>query len=300
MNLTHLQTFYKVAQLGGFSAAAEDLHVSKGLVSRHVQALEEVLKTRLFHRTTRKVTLTEAGQRLFEKAAQIERLSIDAALEVEDLTRESSGSLKFTAPHELGRAVCRDVIPAFAKQFPNVDISLKFGAEEKDIEFGTFDVALRALDQLPDNVIARPFGTTRNILVASVDFPQANKIKHPRDLLSCDAILSNHQLSWNTWSLQNIKTGEGMQISMNGQVSAADYAPQLELACQGLGIANLPYQQVVPFLIKGDLIHILPDWHEPRHRVHLLYAKQRHTPQKIRAFSQILFNWRDQNPDFFV
>ncbi len=300
MNLTHLQTFYKVAQLGGFSAAADALQVSKGMVSRHVQALEEVLKTRLFHRTTRKVTLTEAGQRLFEKASEIEKLSVDAAHEIEDLTQESSGYLKFTAPHELGRVICRDVIPIFVKKFPNVEVSTKFGAEQKDIEFGTFDVALRALDHLPDNVIARPFAITRNILVASVNHLGIEKINHPRDLLSHQAILSNHQVNWNNWFLQSYKTGESIEIPMAGNISTADYAPQLELACRGLGIANLPFQQVEAQIQKGHLVHILPDWYCPRHRVHLLYARQRHTPKKIRFFNQLLLDWRHEHPNYFI
>ncbi|WP_417793151.1 LysR family transcriptional regulator [Terasakiella pusilla] len=300
MNLTHLQTFYKVAQLGGFSAAADALLVSKGMISRHVQALEASLNTRLFHRTTRKVTLTEAGQRLFDKAAEIERLSLNATREIKDLTQERSGSLKFTAPHELGRTICRDVIPDFAKAFPNVEISLKFGAEESDIEFGTYDIALRAVDHLPDNVIARSFGTTRNILVASTDYLAGRMVTQPRDLFSHAAILSNHQPSWNNWFLQSAQTGETIEIAMGGQISAADYAPQKELACQGLGIANLPFQQVAPLIREGHLVHILPNWSCPRHRVHLLYAKQRHTPEKIRGFNDLLFKWKQDHPDYFV
>ncbi len=107
MNLTYLQTFLVVAEEGSFTKAAEVLDVSKGLVSRHVSNLEKALNAKLFHRTTRRITLSEVGDELFTKAKQIQLLASEAEIRVKDITLEFSGDLKVTGPIEFGKALCR-------------------------------------------------------------------------------------------------------------------------------------------------------------------------------------------------
>ena len=127
MNLTYLQTFLTVAEEGSFTKAAEVLEVSKGLVSRHVSHLESTLVAKLFHRTTRRIALTEVGEELFLKAKQIQLLASEAEIRVKDITQEFAGDLKVTAPFEFGRALCRHVIPSFIRQHPQINLILDFG-----------------------------------------------------------------------------------------------------------------------------------------------------------------------------
>ncbi|WP_032547686.1 LysR family transcriptional regulator, partial [Vibrio crassostreae] len=96
MNLIYMQTFLTVAEEQSFTKAAEVLDVSKGLVSRHVQRLEETLNSKLFHRTTRSISLTEVGEELYSKAKQIQLLAIEAEMRVLDMTQEVAGDLKIT------------------------------------------------------------------------------------------------------------------------------------------------------------------------------------------------------------
>ncbi|MCC4821385.1 LysR family transcriptional regulator, partial [Vibrio lentus] len=103
------------------------LDVSKGLVSRHVQRLEETLNSKLFHRTTRSISLTEVGEELYAKAKQIQLLATEAEMRVLDMTQEVAGDLKITAPIEFGRALCRHIIPTFKQEYPKVDLILDFG-----------------------------------------------------------------------------------------------------------------------------------------------------------------------------
>lgn len=298
MNLMHLQSFLKVAQLGGFSAAANELDVSKGMISRHVCSLEASLQCKLFNRTTRSVTLTESGKELLEKALQIEFIANQAQQNIHDLTQETTGTLKFTAPGELGRIICKDVIPEFVTQYPKVNLSLNFSRQIKDVEFGEFDVALRADEQVPDNLVARDFGYTKNIIVASPQWVTDNPVSNVRDLQQVNCIQDSHRSGWNKWQLLS-RAGEREHIQTHSNLACADYADTRLLATLGLGVANLPRYVVEEDLKQGRLIHLFPMWSSTVHRLHLIYAKQRYYPKKIRSFTDAILRWRTAHPHWF-
>lgn len=298
MNLTHLQSFLKVAQLGGFSAAAEVLDVSKGMVSRHIGSLEESLQCKLFNRTTRRVTLTEPGKELLEKALQIESIAGQAQQNIHNLTQETTGTLKFTAPGELGRVVCKEVIQDFMTQYPKVNLSLSFSRQIKDVEFGEFDVALRAYEQVPDNLVAKNFGYAKNIIVASPQWLENNPISNVNELQNVNCIQDNYRSHWNRWELVT-KDGEKMFIQTNSNLACSDYIDTRLLATLGLGVANLPRYVVEDELRQKRLVQLFPSWYSNVHRLHLIYAKQRYYPKKIRGFIDLILQWREMHPHWF-
>jgi len=298
MNLMHLQSFLKVAQLGGFSAAANVLDVSKGMISRHVCSLEASLQCKLFNRTTRSVRLTESGKELLEKALQIELIAAQAQQNIHDLTQETTGALKFTAPGELGRIICKAVIQDFVTQYPKVNLSLSFSRQIKDVEFGEFDVALRADEQLPDNLIARDFGYTKNIIVASPEWLKNNPVANVRDLQQVNCIQDSQRADWNKWQLFS-EEGATEQIQTHSNLASCDYADTRLLATLGLGVANLPRYVVEEALNQGHLIDLFPTWSSSVHRLHLVYAKQRYYPKKIRHFTDAILRWRAAHPHWF-
>lgn len=297
--LSELHTFHAVAAFGGFSKAAEQLEVSKGLVSRHIKTLEDHFQTRLFHRTTRKVSLTEAGQKLYDKARQIELLAREAQSEVLDVAQEVGGDLKVTMPDELGREIAREVIPEFIAQNPHVVMHLNFDLSFKDVEMGEVDVALRAVDKVPDNVIAKQLGLMKNLLLASPEYLARFGVPDaPAALTGHKVILSSHKKDWNRWELTD---GESVQrIALSGQIYAGVYSVAANLAISGLGITSVPIYQALPLIRSGELVQVLPDWYQAIHRVNLLYAAQRAIPKKIARFNQAILSWAKAHPDYFV
>ncbi|WP_394391301.1 LysR family transcriptional regulator [Shewanella woodyi] len=299
MNLTHIETFLKVAQLKNFSAAAEQLNVSKGLVSRHIKALESDLTCTLFHRTTRSVTLTEAGRELFDTAQQIEELTLKASKNIQELLREDRGYIRFTAPSSLGNQLCTKMLPEYSEHFPNVKINLELTTDVKDVEFGEFDVALRANENLPDNLIAKNLGTMKNILVASPDWLTRNIIKTPDDILNVECIQNSLNQNWNQWSLFSNDNQRAL-IRSQGKYSCSSYEGIKALATASMGLANLPMPIVEELLDSGLLIRVLPEWHSLQHHFYLVYAQQRFYPQKLRDFIDTVLVWRDDNSRWFV
>lgn len=298
MNLTHLDTFLKVAKLRSFSAAAEQLNVSKGLVSRHIKALETDLNTTLLHRTTRSVSVTEAGKTLLETVLQIEGLTFKARRSIESLQKEDFGHIRFTAPSSLYQKFCSSLIPAFNADYPNVDIHLEFSTSLMDIEFGEFDVALRAHDQLPSNVIAKPVGAMINILVASPKWAEKKPINSPYGLIDVDSLQNSLNSKWNQWALVS-DDGNHAVIDTKGTISSSNYDALKALAIAGMGVANLPIPIVEDSLKTGELVRILPQWHTTPHRFYLVYARQKQYPKKLTDFINIVFEWRESNAHWF-
>ncbi|WP_367986644.1 LysR family transcriptional regulator [Vibrio sp. NTOU-M3] len=298
MNLSYLQTFIVVAKESSFTKAAEVLDVSKGLVSRHIQKLEEELNSRLFHRTTRSIRLTEVGEEVYEKAKQIQLLATEAEMRVKDVTQEATGDLKITAPIEFGRAICRNVIPSFRQQYPKVNLILDFGSKKKKIESGDFDIAFRAYDELPNDVIAKELGYIRNILVCNTRYAARNKLDELEDIHRCTFILNSQNDRWNQLELINNK--QKYYVEVTGSLRSNTYNSILELVLQGMGVASLPYYQVENHLKSGELIRVLPEWSVKVHKLSLIYAQRRVAPKKLVAFNHAVSLWLASNDLYMI
>jgi DNA-binding transcriptional LysR family regulator len=298
MNLTYLQTFLVVAEEGSFTKAAEVLDVSKGLVSRHVSNLEKTLNAKLFHRTTRRITLSEVGDELFAKAKQIQLLASEAEIRVNDITLEFEGDLKVTGPSEFGKALCHHVIPDFVKEHPQINLILDFGPLKREVASGDFDIAFRAYEKLPDDVVGKELGYIRNVLVCNKSFIKSNNIKSIKDLYDCSFILNGQNERWNQLALVSGK--KEYNVEVKGSIISNTYSSILSLANQGLGIASLPYYQVEKQIMEGELVHLLPSWGIKTHRLSLLYAQRKITPRKLVSFNHAVIKWLQSNNLYLI
>lgn len=298
MNLTYLQTFLVVAEEQSFTKAAELLEVSKGLVSRHVVGLEKSLNAKLFHRTTRSVFLSEVGEELFTKAKQIQFLAAEAEIRVKDITQEFSGSLKVTAPYEFGKALSKNVIPSFVSQHPQINLELDFGPLRREISSGDYDIAFRAEDNLPADVVAKELGFIRNVLVCSTEFAAKNKVESIKDLYKCQFILNGQNARWN--KLHLVRGETEFELEVTGNLVSNTYSSIMTLAEQGLGVACLPFYQVEEEVKQGKLLHLLPEWGVKTHKLSWLYAQRRVTPRKLSSFNLAVKNWLDSNHLYMI
>ncbi|MGI9275401.1 MAG: LysR substrate-binding domain-containing protein [Endozoicomonas sp.] len=299
MNLQYLESFYHVAQKKGFSAAADSLDVSKGLVSRHVVSLEKQLKSQLFHRTTRSVTLTEAGQHLYEQAEQLFLLARNAEQQVLDLTQGAQGLVRFTSPTTLGERIIRDILPTYQQQCPNVCVELSFASHTYDIVQGEQDIALRTAGLLPDDAIAKAAGTMRNVLVGSPGYLEKNGVPEaPLDLCSHTCILNSLVAGWNVWKL--CSAGQTYELNINGNLSANRHSTARELVLDNHGIANLPYYLVEEDIASGRMQLLLDDYQIPLHHICVVYARQRSMPLKLQIFRDLLLDWFAEHDQYLI
>lgn len=299
MNLLHLESFYNVAQKKGFSAAADSLDVSKGLVSRHVASLEEAFNTQLFHRTTRSVTLTEAGRHLYEKAEQIFLLAQNAQQQVMDISHQTQGTVCFTSSVTLGERVVQDIFPEYRELCPEVRVQLNFSNSAYDIVNGEQDIALRTTSLLPLDAVARPVGMIRNAMVVSPEYAERHGIPEaPLDIHDHDCVLQSRHLNWNNWKLSD---GErSLDISVSGLVSANRHSTMRKLCLNGFGIASIPYYLVEKDLSSGSLMQVLPGYRLAMHELYIVYARQRAIPRKLELFKTLLVKWFQAHPDYLL
>ncbi|MFQ2732021.1 LysR family transcriptional regulator [Aeromonas caviae] len=299
MDITHLASFYEVVQRGSFSAAADALGVSKGMLSRHVSALESALNAQLLQRTTRRLSLTEAGRVLHQQAGEIFALAREAEEGIRALTEEDSGRLRFTCPVSTGDRMVSELLARFAELCPGVQVELNFTNAMIDMSQGENDIALRAMELIPDNLVALPLGRLKDVVVASPALLAREGIPAtPYELGGRSCLLQGHNPDWEQWHFRQGE--EEAHILVQGRVRANHYSTLLQLARAGMGFAKCPLMLVEASLARGELVAVLTEWQTGLHPIHVLHAQQRRVPRKIRLFKQVLAQWFAERPHFLL
>ncbi len=299
MDITHLASFYEVVQRGSFSAAADALGVSKGMLSRHVSALESALNAQLLQRTTRRLSLTEAGRVLHQQAGEIFALAREAEEGIRALTEEDSGRLRFTCPVSTGDRMVSELLARFAEFCPGVQVELNFTNAMIDMSQGENDIALRAMELIPDNLVALPLGRLKDVVVASPALLAREGIPAtPYELGGRSCLLQGHNPDWEQWHFRQGE--EEAHILVQGRVRANHYSTLLQLARAGMGFAKCPLMLVEASLARGELVAVLTEWQTGLHPIHVLHAQQRRVPSKIRLFKQVLAQWFAERPHYLL
>jgi len=221
----------------------------------------------------------QAGQ-IFALARQVEQ-------DIQALTEEDSGRLRFTCPVSTGDAMVSELLARFAELCPGVEVELNFTNAMIDMSQGENDIALRAMDQVPDNLVALPLGQLKDVVVASPALLAREGLPAtPYELGGRPCLRQGHNPAWEQWHFR--KAGEEAHILVQGKVRANHYSTVLQLARAGMGFAKCPLMLVETSLARGELVAVLTDWQTGLHPLHVLHAQQRRVPRKIRLFKQVL------------
>ena len=284
--LDDLAVFVAVAETDGFSAGARRLGASKAMVSVAIARLEARLGTRLFQRTTRRLSLTEAGAAALPHAQR----SLLAARDAEEAATLSlaspRGVLRLNAPMSFGLLHVVPAIGAFAKAYPEVRVELVLDDRVLDLVEGGFDLALRIGTLADSGLISQRLGTSRNVLVAHPDYLDAvGRPETPRDLTSHAALLYSLSSTGPRWTLTRGTKTETVRVS--GPFQANSSLALHGALLQGLGLARIPLFVVGDDLASGRLERVLPGWELPDQSIHALTTARDQLPRKTRAFIEL-------------
>jgi DNA-binding transcriptional LysR family regulator len=262
--------FVKVADLGSFAAAADDLGVSKATVSKAVSRLERRLGTPLFTRSSRRLALTAAGRDALARAAGL--LAEGEALE-EDLSNAAAvprGTVKLAAPMSFGIQHLAPALPHFMERYPDVAVDVHLSDYAVDLVGEGFDVALR-IGALADSALrARRLCTVRRPLVgAPAYFAKHGRPTHPRDLERHRAIIYSHLASPDLWRFDHAVEG-GVTVRVSGPLRINNGDVVLPSLLQGMGLAVQPEFLVWRELRDGRLEEVMPEWQAPPIALHLV------------------------------
>ncbi|MGI9407679.1 MAG: LysR substrate-binding domain-containing protein, partial [Hyphomicrobiaceae bacterium] len=251
--------FVCVVEEGSFSAAARFRGIMPSSVSRQVSQLEGELGARLFHRTTRKQSLTEAGEILFQHAHRIVADLDEARLAVSRLTDTPSGSLHITVEADFAVAFIAPILPDFLDQFPEVQVRLFMTPDKMDLVAGGIDLAIR-IGQLEDSsLIARKIAKSRSALYASPTYlAEHGTPTHPSELAAHCCLSFRTKPGKNHWSF---KLGQGsLDVPITGSLNANSLVFLRTTAVAARGIVMIPTWMVRDELTNGNLVPLLEDF----------------------------------------
>lgn len=281
--LSDFAVFVAVAETEGFSAAAKRLSVSKAMVSTAVARLEAHLGVRLFQRTTRRLSLTEAGAATLVHAQRALLAAQDAEEAATRGLTSPRGVLRLNAPMSFGLLHVVPAIGEFMQKYPQVRVDLVLDDRVLDLVEGGFDLALRIGTLSDSALIAHPLATSHNTIVAHPDYlARAGTPKKPRDLEHHAALLFALHRTGSSWVLKRGKTTETVRVS--GPLKANSSLALRNALLQGLGLAHVPYFVVGEDLARGALVRVLPEWTLPEHGMFALTVEREFMPRKTRAF----------------
>jgi DNA-binding transcriptional LysR family regulator len=263
-----LAIFAKVAETQSFSAAASELFLSKATVSKAVTRLEARLKVRLFNRTSRRLTLTDAGEQLASRAAHI----LSEGLAAEDVVSGQSGAprglVRLAAPISFGVLYVAPALPEFFALYPEVSIDLQMSDSAVDLVGERFDAAIR-IAALPDSsLVARTLCPMPRLLVGAPSyFKQHGKPAHPLELAEHQCIAHARPGMSDTWNFTNRK-GETATVRPTGCLRTNNGDAMVPVLTAGLALGILPEFLLRDALAAGRLEPILSEWQLPTGAVH--------------------------------
>lgn len=280
--------FAKVAERGSFSAAAGDLALSKATVSKAISRLEQKLATPLFHRSSRKLSLTESGMMAQERAGRI--LADGEAIEeaISERGSEPRGLVRLAAPMSFGIAHLRPILPLFHGAYPHVSVDLHLSDARVDLIEQGFDIALR-IGSLEDSALKarRLFPVRLPLLGAPALFDRLGRPSHPRDLEHYPALTYSHVRQPGRWHFHHAELGDH-NVEVSGPFRSNNGDVMLDALIAGVGICPLPDFLVWQALADGRLEEVLPDWSPQSNALHLVTPPTALRPARVRALIDFL------------
>jgi DNA-binding transcriptional LysR family regulator len=284
--LRAMRSFVSIADAGSLTAAARAQGSSLPAVVRLLAALEDDLGTRLFHRTTRRIALTEAGRHYLERCRQVEALLEEAEAELHAEQTEPQGTLRVTAPALFGARHVTSGITAFVQRYPKVNVEAQLLDRVVNLVEEGIDVGVRIGDLGDSSLIARSVGSMRRLCVAAPSYlARHGAPAHPKDLLRHNCIRSANAVS-SAWAFR--AQGKALAIAVAGNLSV-NLAEAAAGACAaGLGIGSFFAYQVAAEVASGALEVLLPDFEPLPWPIHVVYPEPRWLPARTRSFVEFI------------
>lgn len=285
MLIADLRIFLAVASAGSLSAAGRQLDLVPMQVSRRVAALEEELGVRLFHRTTRSVSLTAEGEAFLPYAQTLTDTEDSALGELRPASSKVSGVLRMTAPSVFGQSIVLAMLPRLLEQHPDLRVDLDVSDRVVDIVRQGLDLALRVAPLADSELVARRVAPNPRVLCAAPAYLQRHGV--PAYLAALDAHQCIQLQAVPRWPF--IVGGALQRRRVNGRVSTSSVEAVRAAAMQGLGIAMLAYWDVYQQLRDGSLVEIeLADAEAEKLSVWAVMPTRRFVPARVRVFLDLL------------
>ena len=281
-----MRVFVTVVDLGSQSAAADHLDLSRPVVSRYLAELEAWVGARLLHRTTRKLSLTAAGNETLPRCRRMLELSEDMQAAVGAAGDTPRGLLRISVSTSFGQSQLAAAVTDYVRLNPGVTIDLQMLDRTVNLVDERIDLAIRTSRELDPSLIARQLTVCRSVLCASPAYLREHPAPRRVDDLSQHNCLTHSYFGKSLWHFTC--EGEELSVPVQGNISANEASTLLSATLSGAGVSLLPSYQAGVHVQRGDLVRLLPDA-EPRvMNIYAVYASRKHMPAALRSMLDFL------------
>lgn len=283
--LNDMSVFVEVARTGGFRAAAESLQQAPASISDAVQRFEDRLGVRLFERTTRRISLTTVGEKLFERSLPAISDLEGAIRDLNDAEGAIAGTLRLSAPRSSGSLFMNDLIAAYIEMYPDVQVEVMYDDAKVDLVSSGIDAAIRSRALVEQHTHAVPVGPDLHFsALASPDYlDRAARLETPRDLIDhdgiCFAFTGGGLAPWNFIGPEGVYS-----VSPKPRLVLNDFDSMLRFAQAGTGVTYIYSYVAMSLIEQGKLVPLFDDQIPSMHRYTINYLTKRHMPARLRAF----------------
>lgn len=287
--LDEIRVFVEVVKAGSFTGAAEPLALSRSLISKKLSALEKTLGVRLLNRTTRRLSLTEAGELFYQHCGSGLATINEAVDQIHAMSSEPRGRLYVNLPVSFGVAHVASIIPEFLEKYPSIDIDLHFEDRRVDVIAPGYDISIRVAELEDSTLVARKLAVCKHLVVASPAYLRRyGNPKAPQDLREGHRIasfrLQDSSLQWDFFN----KAGDEEQVKLSAGTVTDNSLALREIVLGGGGIARIPTFLIGPDVKNGKLVRLFPDWQVLTKPIYAVYPKREYLPSKTRVFLDFL------------
>jgi DNA-binding transcriptional LysR family regulator len=290
--ITRMRAFVAVVEAGGFSAAARGSGKSKALMSKYVAELEEELGARLLNRTTRQLSLTEAGEVAFEEAREVLKRVARLRDEIEAANAAPRGRLRISMPRTFGDGDLSRGVMEFLARHPDIRMELSLEDRFVDLVHERFDAAIRVSELADSSLIARKLADFRVVVCATPGLIAGHgRPEHPSELAGLPCVVDTNVRSRANWTFQD---GAGrISVPVSGRIEVNSPHAVAAAGRAGLGFCRVPLAVVHQDVAEGGLVTLLEDYELEELGIFIVYPHRERMPAKLRVFIDHLAAWFD-------
>jgi DNA-binding transcriptional LysR family regulator len=281
-----MQVFTEVADRGSLTEAGEALDMSRAMVSRYLESLETWLGARLLHRTTRRVSLTDAGAEALPRCRQVLELTNDVQAAAGARSTVPTGKLRITASTSFAQAHLAAAVSDFLKQHPQTQIELIALERAVNLVEERMDLAIRIGNQLDDTLVARRLASCRSVVCAAPAYLAAHGTPTTPEQLRTHRCLTHAHVGPTEWRLQ--RDSKTVKVPVSGPLQSNEVAATRQAALDGLGVALMPTYFISADVAEGRLVRLLPGYEPEILGIHAVYLSRQHQPLVLRVMLDFL------------
>ena len=293
--ITSASVFITIAERGSLAGAAEALDMSRAMVTRYLAEMEEWAGARLLHRTTRRLSLTSAGEVTLGRCRELLSLAGEVATAGDPGAGEPRGLLRVACSQFLSQTALAGAMVGFLRRYPLARVDLQVDNRAVNLVEQRIDLAIRITNALEPGLIARQLGECRSLLCAAPSYIAEHGLPvEPQDLARHNCLTYSY-FGKSTWQFAR-EGAAPVEVPVGGSLSANESMALLAAAGRGAGIAMQPRFAAQPLIHAGELVEVLTQWQPQTLGIHAIYTSRQHMPPVLRAMLDYLADWFATDP----